>query len=203
MKEKNNKDNNSSIKILISVLFITILVITVIGFSFAAFLRAQNGIESNTIKTGNISMNYTEDSNGISIENALPISDEVGKKSTDHNTYFDFTVNCSIAGTTSITYEIAAKKDVNSTIADENVKVYLEEQSSGDYIESVEPKIFVPLKEASKYGTPIGEMVIKEVTKTKSGSDNYRLRMWLKDGAEVEQSKYFSIKINVYGKASN
>lgn len=202
MKEELKNENNSSIKIFISILMITILVITVIGFSFAAFLKAQNGIESNVIQTGDISMTYTEDTNGISIENALPMSDAVGKNLNDSNQYFDFTVNYSIAGTTTITYEISAKKDQVSTIPDENVKLYLEEQASGSYVQSVPPTIFTPLTSASDIGTPAGEMLLKTVKRVNSGSDNYRLRMWLKEDAVVDASKYFSIKINVYGKAS-
>lgn len=41
----------------------------------------------------NVSMTYTESTNGISIENASPTSDEVGKKLNGKNEYFDFTVS--------------------------------------------------------------------------------------------------------------
>ena len=56
------------------------------------------------------SMTYTENMNGISIQDALPTSDEVGKHLNGKGEYFDFTIKSNVVNS-SITYEIAAIKD--------------------------------------------------------------------------------------------
>lgn len=43
-------------------------------------------------------------------------------------------------------------------------------------------------------------MVLLKVKKTSSGNDNYRLRMWVSDQANIQEVKTYSIRINVYGK---
>lgn len=200
INKEENKENSSKV-ILMSIIAITILVISVIGVSFATFIRVQKGMKSNTISTGNISMNYTEDTNGISIQDALPTSDAIGKTLKGKGEYFDFTINSSIIGDVSINYEIAAIKDVNSTIADNAVKLYLEQQKSGSYEQVMAPTIFTPITSQSQVGSPAGSMVLKSVVKKSSSVDNYRLRMWLDENAVVDAGKYYSVKINVYGKA--
>ena len=49
-----------------------ILLIAVIGISYAAFNYSGIGQKLNTITTGAITMNYTESTNIISMSNALP-----------------------------------------------------------------------------------------------------------------------------------
>ena len=85
-----------------------VLLITVIGISYAAFNYVGTGQKLNTITTGAISMNYIESSNIISMNNALPTTDNTGKKRLNTGEYFDFTVKSSIKGNTDINYEIAA-----------------------------------------------------------------------------------------------
>ena len=69
---------NSSKQVLLSVLGVAILVVAVVGVSFAAFSYSKTGEKVNTITTGTITMEYTEDTNGINLTNALPMSDGVG-----------------------------------------------------------------------------------------------------------------------------
>ena len=74
------KDNNNNSKqVLLSVLGVAILVVAVVGVSFAAFSYQGIGETENTISTGTISMMYNEPDNGINLTNALPTTDEQGK----------------------------------------------------------------------------------------------------------------------------
>ena len=203
MDSKNEeKKDDSSKGILLSILAITILVILVISFSFAAYIKAEKSKNSNKISTGNISMNYTEDTNGISIKDALPTSDTVGKQLKGEGEYFDFTINSTMLGNVSINYEIAAIKDESSTIADSDIRLYLEQQVSGSYEEVMAPSEYIPIKNRSDIGSPEGSMILKTVKKTKTTSDNYRLRIWLAENSTVDIGKSYAVKINVYGKAS-
>ena len=209
MNSTQENKSNSSKFIFISVILVTILVILVLCLSFAAFKKAtsEDGTNSNNDSNGNgginskISMTYTENMNGISIQDALPTSDEVGKKLNGKGEYFDFTIKSNIVNS-SITYEIAAIKDKSSTISDDSIKLYLEKQNSGTYEQVMEPTIFKSITKRSKIGSPKGSMILYKLNRKKSGTDNYRLRMWIKEDAVVEMDKSYTVKVNVYGKAS-
>lgn len=209
MNSTQENKSNSSKFIFISVILVTILVILVLCLSFTAFKKAtsEDGTNSNNDANGNgginskISMTYTENMNGISIQDALPTSDEVGKKLNGKGEYFDFTIKSNIVNS-SITYEIAAIKDKSSTISDDSIKLYLEKQNSGTYEQVMEPTIFKSITKRSKIGSPKGSMVLYKLNRKKSGTDNYRLRMWIKEDAVVEMDKSYTVKVNVYGKAS-
>lgn len=195
------KEEQSSRKTLLIILAVTILVISVISLSFATFQQEYKDDSSNSIATGNISMNYTESINGISIVNAMPTSDVVGKALKGTGEYFDFTINSTIVGNASLQYEIAAVKDSNSTIPNSDIKLYLEQQVSGSYEEVMAPTVFTPINTISEVGSPAGSMILRTVTKNKTSSDNYRLRMWIKEDAQVGQAQSYTVKVNVYGKA--
>lgn len=208
MKEKEQEDKNYSKKIFILLLLVTLLVVFVISFSFAVFVKTEEGVD-NTIESGEISMNYLEKTNGISIENAMPTSDEVGVKQLGENEYFDFTVNSKLVGDVKIVYEIAAIKDINSTIPDNEIRLYLEQEKSGTYTKVMEPKNFIAESKDTKIGTPKGAMVLKKVTKEREEDDsdklvkyvdNYRLRMWLGENASISDVRTYAVKVNVYGK---
>lgn len=201
LKKEEEVDEKTSKKILLSIILITILVISVISLSFATFQKDNLNDDSNSISTGNISMNYTEDTNGISITNAMPISDEVGKSLKGVGEYFDFTINSTIVNNSKLTYQIAAVKDSKSTVPDSDIKLYLEQQKSGTYESVLDPVSFTPIKEISDIGAPKGSMILRTVDKNSSGSDNYRLRMWISDKASPSQGLTYTIKVNVYGKA--
>lgn len=209
MNSTQENKSNSSKFIFISVILVTILVILVLCLSFTAFKKAtsEDGTNSNNDSNGNgginsrISMTYTENMNGISIQDALPTSDEVGKKLNGKGEYFDFTIKSNIVNS-SITYEIAAIKDKSSTISDDSIKLYLEKQNSGTYEQVMEPTIFKSITKKSKIGSPKGSMVLYKLNRKKSGTDNYRLRMWIKEDAVVEMDKSYTVKVYVYGKAS-
>lgn len=208
MNETVRDDKNYSRKIFILLLLVTLLVLFVISFSFAVFIKGGTGIE-NTIHSGEVSMNYLEKSNGISIENAMPTSDSVGMKQLGKNEYFDFTVNSKIVGDIKIIYEISLKKDPTSTIPDNEIRLYLEQEKSGTYTQVMEPKNFIAEKSNTEIGTPRGEMVLMKVKKSRDKSlsskvftdvDNYRLKMWLSENASITEGRKYTVKVNIYGK---
>lgn len=203
MNNDNVKDNSSK-QILLSVLGVAILVVAVVGVSFAAFTFTGTGTKENRISTGTISMTYSEDTNGIFITNALPTEDEAGKVLTGEKEKFDFTVSSAIEGTATIDFEIAAAKDPSSTIADNNVKLYLERKTGGSYTSVKEPTAYTALTADSALGTPAGSMVLYSGSHTSTTVDNFRLRMWLSSDAVVNPDviQTYTVKVNVYGKAA-
>ncbi len=200
-------EKNNSKQILLSVLCITILVIVVIGVSFAAFNYSRTGEKLNTITTGTITMSYSEDTNGINLVDALPISDEQGKSLTGTNNVFDFTVSATIqgSGNTTINYAITATRESDSTLDDSTIKVYLTNTDS-----NTDTQILAPTKVSDLTVTgsseissaPSGQYKLTEGTFTTSASHKYRLRMWVADDfSDLDASGSYKLRVNVYGAA--
>ena len=197
------KDNNSK-QVLLSVLGVAILVVAVVGVSFAAFSYSKTGEKVNTITTGTITMSYSETTNGINLTNALPMSDSVGMKLSEQNQYFDFTVNASITGNTTINYAITATKELDSNIPDDGIKVYLTDMD-GD----ADSQILAPTKvseldvtSSDVSGAPDDQYKLTSDTFSASGSHAYRLRMWVADDYTVTgESQTYKLRVNVYGAA--
>ena len=112
---------------IIIIVVLLIMVIAIIGVSYAAFKFTGVGQRENTITTGSITMSYTESSNTISLDGALPTTDETGMKRLNPGEYFDFTVSSTITGAVNINYEISAKDVTTSErkIDGSNIKLYL------------------------------------------------------------------------------
>ena len=200
-------EKNNSKQILLSVLCITILVIVVIGVSFAAFNYSRTGEKLNTITTGTITMSYSENTNGINLVDALPISDEQGKSLTGTNNVFDFTVSATIqgSGNTTINYAITATRESDSTLDDSTIKVYLTNTDS-----NTDTQILAPTKVSDLTVTgsseissaPSGQYKLTEGTFTTSASHKYRLRMWVADDfSDLDASGSYKLRVNVYGAA--
>lgn len=200
MNSKEIEEKKNSRKIIISLIIIIILVFTVISISFTTYIKMEQKRGAAEDLKGNVSMTYTEDNNGISIENAVPISDEVGKSLSAPDEYFDFTVKTKVVKENPITYEIVAVKDKNSTLSDKDIRIYLQKQVSGTYEEVMSPTEFIPISKKTNIGAPQGVMVLQKITRKNSSSDNYRLRMWVSEKTLIQDIKTYAIRINVYGK---
>ena len=199
--KKENKDSSKS-KIILSGILAFLLVISVIGITYAAFVYQKAGQKNNVITTGSIVFSYTENSNGIKLTNAMPTSDSVGKKldnnEDSNNSFFDFRVSSSIAGTTRINYEVyATKENVENPLDDKYVKIYLTDGTTDQPISGYDSD--VPTYYSLKDSTLVtGAKTLYTGSFTNSGVNSFRLRMWLADTYEVTaKSNEFKIKVNV------
>jgi len=191
------KEKRDSKKIVIPILGVAVLLIAVIGISFAVFSFKGISSKQNSVTTGTLVMTYTENTNGITLTNAMPMTDTAGKVSTNSNEKFEFTVSASITGTSTINYEVAAIKDASSTLLDNEVKLYLEKNGSA----VLQPKNFTPIASATTVGSPAGSMLLDSGTFTTSVTNNYVLRMWVAESTVItDVVKTYTVKINVYGK---
>ena len=201
----NENSSNSSKQILISILGVAILIVAVVGISFAAFTYAKTGTTTNTITTGTITMSYTEPTNGINLTDALPITDTAGKALSGDNNTFDFTVTATIAGTATINYAITAVKGDGCTVADDGIKVYLTDQNDAEILAPTKVTALSKTASNNAAGAPVDQYVLKTGTYSTVGTktENYRLRMWVADDyiAPATSQKYI-LKVNVYGAAA-
>ena len=202
MENKNiNKDSNSKSVVLI-IICVIVLILAVIGVSYAAVFYSKTGEKVNRVTTGTMTMSYSETTNGINLTNAYPMTDEVGRSLNEENQYFDFTVNASVGGNVIINYVITATKEVDSTLPDNAVKVYLTSMNSGNESQVLEPTKISDLQVTSlnREGAPNGQFILLNSNFNKTESRNYRLRMWVaSDYVLPNVSQTYKLRVNVYG----
>ena len=197
-------------KDLVLILIVFILLIAIVGISYAAFNYVGTGQKLNTITTGAISMNYIESSNVISMNNALPTTDNTGKKRLNTGEYFDFTVKSSIRGNTDINYEIAAKEESGNTFSGKNIKYYLTKvNSDGTETEVMAPRTYYEEPSGNVYTGRPADMMSLFVGNLKTQGDttiNYRLRLWVDENYNPQNDNgglVYKVKVNVYGQTSD
>lgn len=185
-------------QILLSSLAILILIVTVIGISYAVWSQTFKGQTENTITTGKISFSYVENkTNNIKIEDALPISDEKGKKLSGDTETFDFTV--SNDSTVNVKYDVFLTPYKNE-IDSKYIKVYLTNQNDEDVSPTTgEVPTYDMLK---KYSDEDNSKILYSSELTNSNkSEKLRLRVWISDKYDNKdnptQSNIFAFKVNV------
>ena len=186
------------------------LLIVVIGVSYAAFSYSGLGKKENKITTGAITMLYTESDNTISINNALPTTDNTGKTRKNAGEYFDFTVKSSITGNADINYEIAAKEETGNTFSGSNIKYYLTTvDSNGKETEVMAPRTYYEEPSGNVYTGRPADMMSLYTGNLKNQGDtiiNYRLRLWVDENYNPQNDNgglTYKVKVNVYGQTSD
>lgn len=189
---------NSQKKVLLSVLGVAILVVAVIGISFAAY-TATFDTDENSISTGTIMVSYTESDNAINITNALPIDDATGKALTGTGNTFDFTVSTQATNALTVPYTITLTPVTvaENALTNDQVKVYL----TKDGTEVLAPKLVSGLTAAA--GARTGSFVLHEdqdvynTTGETAKSSSYVLRMWVDKSVTAAQGLTYKAKVNV------
>ena len=202
--------NRKQMKDILTIVVSAFMLVVVIGISYAAFSYSGLGKKVNTITTGAISMSYTESSNTISINNALPTKDSTGKTRKDAGDYFDFTVKSSISGNADINYEIAAKADSSNTFSGANIKYYLTTvDSNGKETEVMAPRTYYEEPSGNVYTGRPADMMSLYTGNLKNQGDtiiNYRLRLWVDENYNPQNDNgglTYKVKVNVYGQTSD
>jgi len=200
MKENNQK------KMLLSVLGVAILVVAVIGISFAAYSTVFTS-SANTVTTGTIMVNYTESSNAINVTNAMPMSDANGIAQTGTGV-FNFSVSTKADNALTVPYEINLTKVTTGTpsftsMADDQVKVYLTEDGTAVTETTSVGKLVDDLTDSSvRSGSKVlhsGEHVFTSSNKGTAQTTSYTLRMWIANNVEYSavSGKEYHAKVNV------
>ena len=207
---------NRGKQIVITVLAIVSLIVITVGVSYSFFTYTREGTTENVIKSGSITFLYTEVSKvgrGIELSDAYPISDEEGKMQTGEGKVFDFKVTSTTSSSTSIPYEVTARKKADSTLDEEAVKVYLTEVD-GEEIEILLDK-YSNLEQTSvnvPSGTVEKTIYTGIVPANNSNYEkNFRLRMWIDSSIDFSpvkdevgndiysyNNKTFILTVNVY-----
>lgn len=196
---------DDSKQVLLSVFGVALLIVAIVGISYAIFVFSAKSRVDNTVRSGGITFEYLEGDSVIDINDALPVSDEVGVKQTKS---FDFQVSSAIRGNTTVFYEVRAKSlTVDNKIDNQYVKIYLEKKDGGDFSTVLSPTTFKenPNTSLTNISVDTNTMLLysgrfsgKKATTT-NYSDEFRLKMWLSDKYLIDDvSRSFKIKVLVY-----
>ena len=201
------KKNSKKKQVLLTLIAIISLIVITVGVTYAFFNYAKEGTTDNTIKTGSITFLYTEVSGvgkGISLTEAYPVADSIGKVQVGEGKVFDFKVTSNISMNSSIGYQVTARKKTGSTLANSAVKVYLTEVN-GTEQELLLSK-YSELSQTDKVdSSKYDERILYEGTvpaNTKNYEKNFKLRMWVSDDTDFSDGsmndKTFTLTVNVY-----
>lgn len=193
MKKRNKKK-----LIVLSSFIVLLLVLSILGVTYAFYKYAKSGEIFNTLTTGSITFNYTEATPSLNLTNAYPVTDIVGKTT---ESYFDFSVSGSIKGKATINYEIYLTPGINNTLSGDYVKVYLTDNNnepiSGFDSEVIPVYNDLSISSSDETGKRLylGTLTSEN---TNDREEHYRLRIWIaNDYAEANAGKEFSVKVNV------
>ena len=198
---------NKKKQMIITLIAIISLIVITVGVTYAFFNYAKKGTTDNTIQTGTITFLYTEVSGvgkGISLTDAYPVVDSIGKVQTGEGKVFDFKVTSTISMNSNIDYQVTARKKTGSTLANSAVKVYLTEVN-GTEQELLLSK-YSELSQTDKVDiSKYDERILYEATvpaNTESYEKNFRLRMWVDENTDFSDGsmndKTFTLTVNVY-----
>lgn len=171
--------------LLFSILGVILLLVVVIGVSYAMYTFSAQGSKTNQITTGTISVSY-EEASQVTLTNAYPSTDATGSAVTGHDLVF--TVTGSITGSTNVKYDLAlANITPGATLTAEHIKFNLKK---GDrYIIGEANKGVTVASRATNKGTLITTGYLLDtdtLTSTNTGA-TYTLRAWVADTYNLKQ----------------
>ena len=198
---------NKKKQLIITLVAIISLIVITVGVTYAFFNYAKEGTTDNTIQTGSITFLYTEVNGvgkGISLTDAYPVADSIGKVQVGEGKVFNFKVTSTISMNSSIGYQVTARKKIGSTLDNDAVKVYLTE-NNGTEQELLLSK-YSELDQTDRVDiNKYTEKVLYEDTvpaNTSNYEKNFRLRMWVSDDTDFTDGsmndKTFTLTVNVY-----
>ena len=126
-----NKKKKQNHLMIVSVIILLVVTASVF-YCIKAYIDKQKNKE--ILITNTITMNYTDDYNGLIIPATSVYNDTDGKLLNNKENIFDFVVNSKIKNSTKTKYSLYLVKDKSSIIPDSKVKIYLESSNDNIFI---------------------------------------------------------------------
>ena len=181
----------NSTKLMLMITGVLILIVGVVGITYAFFRVGGVQGTANTFTSGCLNISLTNESTSINLTDAYPITDAEGLNGTS----YDFTVknNCNSATNYQINLE-SLNEQVNSLNAD-----YIKVSLSSDTVDNV-----ISILSSNTSATPSIDNAYESYNLYTDSLDaneekTYHLKIWVDYDATVEQaaSKTYTSKINV------
>ena len=187
--------------LILTIVGVLVLVLAVVGVSFAMYTFTGTGSRENVIRTGTVSIDYeagnTEGTNTkIALTNQYPISDAKGSQLADGAAQLDFAVAAEMSGTMTINYELALTEVTEgATLKDEYIKFNV--KKGNDYLLGTANTGVTVASRAAETGTmtvdeqgtkAIDSYLLDKGTFTQTGTVKYSIRAWVSEDYDLPQN---------------
>ena len=188
-------------KIIFAVIGVAILLTLTVGLSFAIFsYNGQGG--TNTIKTGTISMSFTESTNVVNLTNALPVQNDTLAQNSDK--HFDFSVSSTTSSAMKVPYtlsltELEVTEDGYTKLDPNYVQIYITE-IDGNEVERVNDTAKALLGDSSTAVLFTDEHDHTIDDEETTITTYYSLRMWIPysvDASKWTSSTNYTYKVRI------
>ena len=173
-------------KKVLTAITVLLLLLTIIGVSYAVWRISLQQTESNRISTACFDVAFKEDNEAINLENVYPILDEEGIKGTPYT--FTLTNNCAELASYQINLEVLNTATLNS----QYIKVYLDSGS---------PSVLTNLNATSTTLDEAKEAYVLDAGYFEPNeSKTFNLRIWMDEDTpalEETMNKTFASKVTV------
>lgn len=199
-------ENNNKKTLILSIVGILVLVIAVVGVSFAMFTFSGTGTKENVIKTGTISINWSDATAGnhITISNKYPMADSVGMAQTDNEQTWTVEANWGSSPMV-VNYEVGLS-DITpgATLSEQYVKVAI--QKNNEYVKGTAAGGVTIASFASDAG-PLNLIANHYVTNgtlnTGHLTDTFKVRTYVSDAYDLPDDAANSTSPEVTGGTVN
>ena len=177
MREKNTK------KIVGIIFTVAVLVMAVVGTTYAWLQISVRGNSSQTIKIGSLSLVIHNEKNAINLKGALPVTDEMGKK----NTPYTFTLENQ--GKSDLNYVVKLVPDLEAQATCSGCSFMDPNDIRYEIVKDSEPS------QVGALGDNANTIYSGEILGYRK--NEYQLKIWISSEATSTQNKYFYGKIEV------
>ncbi len=203
--------NSLSRQILLSVLGVAMLILALVGVSYAVFIQPSTEFDVVTSHSGDVVLLSNHSTLDINLANLSIMNDYYGKVLSDDDVVIDFDVLTYLPAYSSVSYELVIfPEQVSVSDFSINVRFYLEKRLGEEYRavpNTSYPISFVANGKNSTLGSPSSSMTLFSSTfsndsdVTKEYVDHFRLRTWLDEHTDLINSSFDGVyKIQLYSK---
>lgn len=206
-------NSNSSKQVVLSIVGVAILVVAIVGVSFAFFTYTRTGGKNNLISTGTLVFKFEDGSSTINLTNQFPMSDANGLELSGTNNVCKFTVSGTTNGD-AITYNIYgvqgdAPADKTKTVrfTDSQIKAnikattlptgYTFTSATPDVSNNSTAKTIEALKTSGRIKFGTGTVTSAAAA---DSSAEFTLKMWVSDVVTIGAAKSDTYTTEAYGK---
>lgn len=200
-------------QVMVTLIAAFIIIVAAIGVSYAAFTYINEGTTVNVIKPGEIYLKLNESKKGISMLNAVPLSDIEGTSLIGEGNYYSFNITSTVKKGSTILYDIVLKENLDK-ISPDMIKVYLVLVDGENTPVESEKVILKPtyLSELNKSSLS-GNLLLYSGTITEGDNivSSYRLKVWIAERDingnlisvdQLDENASIEVKLGLYAKAA-
>ena len=186
----NNKSKDKKVKLLTAA-GVLLLVVAIVGVSFAVFTANLTGVKENKLTTGYVTMTCTE--TNFTLENTSVLTDEQGIARNDNEA--TCTLAATMAGTMTVGYDVALYDVTNSAaLSENNVKIQASkvDNSTTSYLAGSSATTGVLVSSiktsAGQYDTSITGYKLDSATVNQTKTIEYKVKAWVASEQQSENT---------------